>query len=149
MYHDLLKKIADEMKQLGRAMQPICAFSELETLRKKSLQKLGMAVPEPYTAFLALTDGLDWNGLVVYASKRTAIVGFPDRYIEGYIEGNQDYRDFPPLKDYLIFAEDGVVLFTYRISASEYQVVTVVGLTLLESFRSFDELLANALQGHL
>jgi hypothetical protein len=149
MYHDLLKQIESEMRRFGMALQPPCSSAQLETLRRKAVQHLGNTIPDAYIAFLIDANGLDWNGLVVYATERTPIVGYPDRFIEGFVEGNLSYRDYHPLKDYLIFAEDGVVLFTYRLSASEYQIVTTVGLSLLESFKTFDELMANALKGHL
>jgi len=95
-----------------------------------------------------LADGLDWNGLVIYASKRSQLVGSA-RTIEGFIEGNIDYRDFDNCSDYLIFGDDGTVLFALQTKTQKYQVVTIVGLTVLESFDSFDDLLSNAFNGHL
>lgn len=149
MYQGLIKQIANEMQRFGLTQQPACSLNDIEILKRNALNELGHTIPDAYIAFLSVLDGLDWNGLVVYASKRSPIVGFTDRFIEGFVEGNLTYQDFEPLKDYLIFADDGDALFTYQISTSKYQVVTSVGLTLLESFNTFDELLYNALQSHL
>lgn len=149
MYQDLIKQIANERKRFGLEMQPPCCPNAIERLKTNAARELGHTIPDAYAAFLSHVNGLSWNGLVVYASERSLIVGRTDGFIEGFVEGNLDYRDFEPLKDYLIFAEDGVVLFAYQISTSKYQVVTTVGLTLLESFDTFDELLCDALKGHL
>lgn len=149
MYQDLIKQIANEMKRFGLTQQPACSPNDIDTLKRNALHELGHTIPGAYLAFLSVVNGLDWNGLVVYASERSPIVGFTDRFIEGFVEGNLAYRDFEPLKGYLIFADDGDALFTYQISTSKYQVVASVGLTLLESFNTFDELLCNALQSHL
>ncbi len=149
MYQDLIKQIAEEMKRFGLTQQPACSPNDIEILKMNSFHELGHTIPDGYIAFLSVVNGLDWNGLVVYASKRSQIVGFSDRFIEGFVAGNLAYQDFEPMKDYLIFADDGDALFTYQISTSKFQVVTSVGLTLLESFNTFDELLYDALQCHL
>ena len=147
MYQDLVKQIAGEMKRFGMTQQPACSPNDIETLKRNAVHKLECAVPDGYLAFLSVVNGLDWNGLVVYASQPSLIVGFTDRFIEGFVEGNLTYRDFEPLKGHLIFADDGDALFTYQISTSKYQVLTSVSLSLLESFDTFDELLCKALQG--
>jgi hypothetical protein len=149
MYQALLETVRDRMKSYGEGSQPPCSPSELEKLRNRAVHELGHAVPDVYAAFLALANGLDWNGLVVYASERTPIVGHTDRFIEGYVEANLDYRGFDPLSNYLIFADDGVVFYTYHISLARYEVILRVGLSVLESFGSFDELLVSAFKGHL
>jgi hypothetical protein len=121
----------------------------LKKLRLRAAQELGHDIPQQYADFLAITDGLDWNGLVVYASERTPIVGYSDRFIEGFVEGNLNYRDFEPMNGFLVFADDGVALYAYCISARQFQVILSVGLSVLKSFPTFDELLASAFQDHV
>ena len=117
------------MKRFGMTQQPACSPNDIETLKRNAVDKLECAVSDGFLAFLSVVNGLDWNGLVVYASQPSLIVGFNDRFIEGFVEGNLTYRDFEPLKGHLIFADDGDALFTYQVSTSKYQVLTSVGLS--------------------
>lgn len=118
-------------------------------MRSRAKHELGHEIPDEYAALLATCNGLDWNGLVVYASERTRIVGYSDRFVEGFVEANRDHREFEPMKDFLVFADDGTVVYTYCISRNKFQEVTSVGLSVLEEFDTFDDLLRNALESHL
>lgn len=149
MYQATLKRILERMRKGGRWVPPPCPPLSLARLKSQSIERLGCPIPEAYAEFLAGQDGLDWNGLVVYASERTTDAGGRGLFLEGLIEGNLDYRDFEPMRDYLVFAEDGTVCFTYCVSAAEYRVITTVGLTVLEAYCTFEELLADALEGHV
>lgn len=149
MYEQLLVAVVERMQLYGECLQPICSDECLQDLQLRARLQLGRDVPDEYCRFLMKANGLDWNGLVVYASERAPIVGYPDRFIEGFVEANLGYRDHEALKDYLIFADDGVVFFTYHISQGTYDVILRVGLSLLETFSSFDKLLMNALSGVL
>jgi hypothetical protein len=146
MYDHLMQRIADEMKRFGRDLQPPCRGEDLETLKRTAIEELGQTVPEGYARFLSKNDGFSWNGLLIFATKRKPFVGRTGAFLAGFVEENLGYWDCEPLKDYLIFAEDGVVFYTYHISANSYDTILRVGLTMLESFDSFDKLIASALK---
>jgi len=149
VFNDYLKTIAARMKSYGEHMQPSCSDVDLISLKLRAKQKLGSEIPNGYEQFLKETNGLDWNGLVIYGSERRPIVGYSDRILEGFVEANLDFRDFDPFSDFLIFADDGVALFTYHIKHDKYEIILRVGLSLLESFDTFDKLLSKALSGRL
>jgi hypothetical protein len=117
-------------------------------LRLRSQKALSFDIPDEYCDFLKITNGLDWNGLVVYASKRSLIAGYTDRFIEGFVEGNLLAYDCEPNRKWVVFAEDGTVLFAFHRERLRFEVVTAVGLSVLETFDTFEELLANAFQSH-
>jgi len=147
--NQLFNELTVKIKHYGRSLQPPSSDNKLNALRVRSRQELGCDISNDYCDLLATVNGLDWNGLVIYANERVPIPGYSDRFIEGFVEGNLDFRDFEPWKDYLIYADDGVVLFTYHISQQRYEVVLRVGMSLLESFDTFNDLLTNALSGHM
>jgi hypothetical protein len=149
MYDTLLNTIEERMHSYGESLQAPCPTECLKNLRLRAKLELGCDIPDQYGSFLTKANGLDWNGVVVYACERTPIVGYSDRFIDGFVEANLDFRDHEPMKDYLVFADDGVALFTYHITESKYEVITRVGLSLLESFNAFDDLLTNTLSGHM
>jgi len=137
------------MRSYAEQLQPPCSDAELHALRHRARLELGHDAPDEYVRFLKRANGIDWNGLVIYASERAPIVGHADRSIDGFVDANLDFRDHSAFADYLVFADDGVALFVYHVTRSVYQAITRVGLVDLESFRSFDDLIANALSGHI
>ena len=66
-----------------------------------------------------------------------------------FVEANLDFRDDESFTDYLVFADDGDTLFTYNINEGNFESILRVGLELLDSFDTFDELISNALSDHL
>jgi hypothetical protein len=149
MFNKLLDAVIERKRSRGKNLQPPCTAECLNSLGRQAKLQLGYEIPKEYANFLSEMNGLDWNGIVIYACARTPLVGYADRFIDGFIEANLDFREYEPMKDYVVFADDGVALFTWHVSNSKYEVITRVGLSSLESFRSIDELLANALAGHL
>lgn len=148
MYQELLKTIGERASSYGESLQPPCSTESLAALHNRVQDELGVQLPEEFAAFLAKVNGLDWNGLVIYASERSPIVGYTDRFIEGIVEGNLSHRDQEPMNDFLVFGDDGDALYTFCISDRSYQVITTIGLTVLETFATFDELLTNAMEAH-
>jgi hypothetical protein len=148
-YVSLLRQIEAKMHSYGMALQPPCPSDAIRKLNAASLKQLSHRIPDGYANLLALMNGLDWNGLVIYASHRTSIVGHSDRLIEGFIDGNLAYRDFEPMKEYLVFGDDGTSLYVYHTSEALYQIILSVGLSVMESFESFESMIATALEEHL
>jgi hypothetical protein len=148
-YQSLLAQIAEMGATYGVALQPAGTLPKIGAFRNEASARLSCSIPEDYCEFLAIADGLDWNGLVIYASERTRIVGCSDRFIEGFIQANLDYRESGVLDQYLLFAEDGTVFYALNLSEQSYRVILMVGLTVLDTFSTFDELITTALQEHL
>lgn len=153
IYNELIKEIGSEMSRLSRqALQPPCTANDLEKLKQTSLRDLGYGIPAEYACFLADTNGLVWNGLSIYGSKSMPLNGLPDYSVEGFVDANRHYRSLrrgDPMQDYIVFGEDSVVFFAYHIPPGVYEVITIVGMTALETYMSFDELLIDALRGHV
>jgi len=150
MYDELLKEV--ELRMAPGSLQPPCSRERIEKLEQRSIRMLGHAIPFGYGRFLSVADGFIWNGLKIYGSANSHAVRHPNLKIDGFIEANLEYRDLrdgDPMEDYLIFAEDSVTFFVYHIPREVYEVFTIVGMTILETFETFDELLVDAFKGHL
>lgn len=147
-WQSLLSAIQDEMRTYGLSTQPACDDKAIESLSKNVVEQFKVELPASYKAFLRHVNGLDWNGLVLYASARSQLAGFADRSIEGIIEANTLHRDDVGLKDYLALGEDGTVLYAYHIPSRAYRVLTSVGHSVLETHTDCDSLIAAALTAH-
>lgn len=146
MYKELLTNVAAWMKANSLQMQPPARETDVLDLRARARAELGAELPEEYCALLRETDGLDANGLVVYATRTSTIAGHDDRSIEGFVEANLGWRDLEDNRNYLFFAESGISLFSFHLGDRRYRVLDRSSGSLVEEVVTFDELVAHALE---
>lgn len=121
----------------------------MQRLIERARAELGAELPIEYLDFLRLTNGLDWNGVVLYATEAVPIVGHADRSIEGMVDANLDLRDDERFQDLLVLGSDGMNLYTCRISAPAYALYDEVPHQLVDSTDTCDGLLTRALMRSL
>lgn len=148
-YHQLLETIAQEHQKFQQSMQPPCNPQKLIQLKEKVENQLNCTLPDGYIEFLSITNGLDWNGLLIFASETIPIVGYTDRKIPGFVDMNLLYRENEDCLDLLFFGESGIDSYVYCISAKQYQILDRVSLSLTETFDSFEMLIYEAFQCNL
>src|SRR5688572_29761582 len=78
MYRQLLAEVRTEQARYGGHRQPPCTEERLALLRRRVREELGAELPDEYAAFLREQDGLNYNGLFIYASETRPIVGVRD-----------------------------------------------------------------------
>lgn len=144
MIEQLMTHVLQEMRKMGSTPQPPCPRGRIEELRRTVLQEFGQTLPEEYLRALSIVDGLAWCGVHLFSSDLSQWVRRACTVPYGFLEMNRCSRDFEPNCDYLIFADDGVANYTYCISARQYQVVLTVGLTLMATYDTFEELMMDA-----
>lgn len=149
MYEQLLTRVGEEQARYGERSQPPCTEERLERLRRRALEELNAEVPEEYAAFLRAQDGLNHNGLFIYASETSPVAGGTDATIEGFVEANLGWRDDEFFNDYLVFGEGNMDLYVRHLPTGEYQVIDRTPGNLIEAPPSFDQLIAAALKAHL
>lgn len=150
MYESLLRELAKKRAKYSQSMQPPCEEGKIEQLEREALAKLSTALPDEYIEFLKITNGLDWNGLLIYACETTPISGYTDRFIPGFLETNlRTRKECEPCRDFLFFGDSGIDAYAYKISSSEYQILDRSSMELTETFSSFDDLISEALRIHL
>lgn len=145
MYQKLLKRVAEEQRRFDSGLQPPGTEEQLQFLVARAGHDLHTDLPAEHLDFLRLTNGLDWNGVVVYASDTVPIVGHPDRSIPGIVEMNLNYREDPRFKDLLVIGSNGMDIYSYRISTGEYEVYDEVPHELIDTIPEFDDLMTRAL----
>lgn len=150
MYQNLLQEIARKRAKYSQSMQPPCAAEKLDRLRRQVLEELSTPLPGEYIEFLKITDGLDWNGLLIYACETVPVAGYSDRFVPGFLETNLRTREeCEPCSDYLFFGDASIDAYAYKISEREYQILDRSSLELTDTFPSFDALISEALRAHL
>jgi hypothetical protein len=148
-YHQFLEIIAQEQQEFQQSMQPPCNPQKLIQLKEQVENQLNCTLPDGYIEFLSITNGLEWNGLQIFASETMPIVGYTDGKIPGFVDMNLLYRENEDCLDLLFFGESGIDSYVYCISTKQYQILDRVSLSLTETFDSFEMLIYEAFQCHL
>ncbi len=91
--YSLLDQIRARSEGYGDSMQPPAKPDEIDGMVRRSADQLRYDVERRYIEFLRLHNGLDWNGFSVYATSIVPIVGYEDRYINGFVEANVQYLE--------------------------------------------------------
>jgi hypothetical protein len=146
MYEAVLAEIQVRMEEDGDALQPPAGEAAVQALVARTRAELKAELPEPYAHFLRRHNGLDWNGLVVFATEPSPIVGYADRTIAGFIETNLARRDIAELRDYLIFASTGDEEYCLAVPSKKFVMLDAVSTDEIETYASFGVMLAAALQ---
>ncbi len=149
MYQRLLAEVRAAQTRYGEQSQPPCTDDRLAQLRRRVREELSADLPDDYAAFLRSQDGLNHNGLFIYASETSPVAGAPDATIEGLVEANLGWRDDDHFNDYLVFGEGNMDLYVRHLPTGDYQVIDRTPGNLIETHPSFDQLIAAALKAHL
>jgi hypothetical protein len=65
MYETLLDSIIANKRQYGERPQPPRPANELARLRIQAQRDLSFDIPNEYSEFLSIANGLVWNGLCI------------------------------------------------------------------------------------
>jgi hypothetical protein len=146
-YLSILKQVETEQEKYGEKFQPSATDTEILHLIDDAKKSLSADIPKEYADFLKITNGLISENLHIYASQRSLLVGYPDTYIDGFVEMNLIARDVEKSKDLLIFGSSGNIdLYVQKISTQEYQILDYTSLSLTKQVTSFDTLIVEALK---
>ena len=79
------------------------------------VQTFKFNIPSVFVNILEITNGIDNNGTVLYATERTLINGYEDRYIDGLLEANEEWHTSTDFAAYIFYADSEQYLFVQNI----------------------------------
>jgi len=142
----VLGGITAEKESYGMKMQPPCAEADITRLQREVKKKLHAELPPEFTSFLRLTDGLDYDGLVIFGHKTQPIAGCEKRALDGVVEANRRLRDNEELKAFLVLGESEDSLYAFDPKAARFVTLDNGSLERGTAFKTFGELFLDAMQ---
>lgn len=147
----LLNEIEADLADFGEPVDAPASAEQTAILQADTISQLAYALPAEYLELLATHDGLDCNGVQVYASEPKTEDNGSDRleYLKrGFIEANLIWREYEPNKQYAFFAESGDKLYCHNLKAGKFEIVDRLTKTPIyepSSFSTFNGLLKQVL----
>jgi hypothetical protein len=142
---EILREVHAHERKYGWFIEPPASPQEIATLKERTHAELGNDLPEEYAAFLSVSNGLDWNGTVFYATERWTKT--PERpFLEGVIDANLDFPDFEEFSRWLVLGESGMEMYVCDPGPQPFRVVDKVSLDVYEQFDSFEQLFAKVIR---
>ncbi len=148
MTTDPLALIQAEQRRAGERVHPGASAAACQALNDEVRRRHGVDLPAGYLAFLRRSDGLDFNGLVIYDSAST-----PEKPRQGFWQGllaaNEAWRDDPAMADWLVLGDNDTDLLAWHLPSGVFSRLDRVGLDRGKSFTDVEALLDQALQERL
>jgi hypothetical protein len=123
MYEKLLKRLQQIQAKKGLHVEPPCPVEKIRRLQAECAKRFGNPLPPGYASFLSLSNGLDFNGFVLYGQKRRQR-SEKARFLEGFIEANKDGREsFPEAESYLVIGDSDLDEYGWSIEREQYEIL--------------------------
>lgn len=124
----LLAEIKQERQSRRRAvpMQPPASHEQLQKLASRASEELNYRFPATYLEMLSVADGIDSNGILLYASETQLLAGNtarPDYIIEGVVEANLLWRDYESNQKYVFYGEAGDMVYCHNLTTDKFQIM--------------------------
>lgn len=146
-WKDLLIDIEKIEKKYGSSLRTPASDTEIIKMNHTIQQKLGnIIIPEPYIGFLKEVNGLDFNGLVMYGVDEELLEKETDEEIHGFIETNELWYENEWQKQYIFLGDSDTAWYCYAPKENVYVELDKPSGTFMQSFKSFDAMLSDALE---
>ena len=150
---DALQAVRASREKRGLPMQPPCNPDDLKRLCDESLRWFGVEPPRGYLDFLRMTDGMNENGLHVYASHPSRDAGSDvlgvAYVVAGFVEENAGHRlDREGYDGLLVFAYSSLYVHVQDIASGKFGLLpheNEPGAP-QEVFDTFEDLMLDAIQ---
>ena len=140
-FREVLDAIVREMRPYTPSFElhPPATEAEIDDLRRQAVRSLGAELPEAYLDLLRLADGVQFDGVIVYASHRAPDAD-PHAAPPSLVEANLSLREADVFGDYVVFGGADDLLLALHRPTGEYQALDPFGLDADEAFDSFNAL---------
>ena len=117
-----------------RPLQPPATATAIDALALAVRERFGIELSAELRELYAIADGIDHDGLQIFATARAPFASTPSRSINGLLEMNDAYGDFGGLEGRVIVGNDnGPVIWGLGADATVKLVTAGSDLTLYPS----------------
>ncbi len=148
MMIEVLDLIAADQQRAGEVSQPPAREDGIRALALAMKSEFNAQLPIDFAAFLKQSNGLDYNGLVIYGSDQTPENTGPGGFWQGLIAANQEWRS-GGCHDYLIIGETELDILTVEYDGTQPARRDRVSGDVIQRYGSVAEMLATLMRERL
>lgn len=131
----------DQIKRLDGVVRAPATEEQVKLLEAEILDEFDVELPMDYVEFLKSSNGIMWNGLVLYATDE--VEDAPDgARIPAFRERNEHFDDYLEIDEYMILGDFDDELIVYNLETLEYMQLDMVSLDINERFASLEGLMS-------
>ena len=139
---DLLAAVNTRKRAFAEMIQPPASPEAIARLRRLARDALRTDLPESYVTFLRRNDGLAFNNCEIYAATERK-----KPYLPGFVEVNEILIEGG--RRYVFYGDTGDELYAQDRMSRAWVALDRPSLSVLETFPSFDAMLAQVLRDSL
>lgn len=145
-----MKKLIEKVKFIanswGEELEPPVLEVELQNFSAKLQKNYSITIPLQYAMFLQIVDGLEFNGLIIYGTKKSIMDPYSSSLdffeMNNVFQGELRDRGY----DIIIIGEDSTGLLSFDNKMNQFQYRDRIGLDRVESFTSFEQMLKEEIE---
>ena len=146
---ETIEAVLADKNKFGEAVQPPAASIAIEIAQAKIKLDFEAELPDDFISFLKITNGIDFNGAVLYGADQTVIERGPGDFWQGIVEANTLWREGAERSDILIIGETDMDLFAVDLGGLCPHLQDKVGGDVIEEFASVAEGIETILRARL
>lgn len=112
-------------------------------------ETIGVKPPDDLTDVLLLTNGIEWNGYILYGVDRDSFPTPPEYSVYGLIEQNEIWYEVEEQRAYLFLGEGSISWYVYEITTGRYLELDNPSGREIGTFPSFSEMFEKLLDDSL
>ena len=144
----VLEAVAADQIQAGEVVQPPGSLDAIKLVRDNLRKAFDATLPPDVAAFLTKTNGLDYNGLVIYGCSQSPERPGPGGFWQGLIEANRLWRD-GSVSAFLIIGETDMDLLTVDLTGRDATLRDKVSHDVNERFDTVSGMIETVLKRRL
>lgn len=150
MWQDALKKVHDmRCKFYGSGVNPGAPMESITLWEKCLDEDFGITLPTEYTEMLKVSNGVEWNGFILYGVDNGYFPEAVDYSVYGFIEQNAIWHENPDQKKYIFFGESNISWYVYDLQRKCYMELDNPSGCEMQEYQSFEGLFEKLLEDSL
>ena len=135
----VIERAQAAQEAVGETVQPPAEPARIAAAEMMLRRDFGAVLPADYAAFLRASDGVDFDGLVLYGSWQSDAARGPAGFWQGLGEANRLWREGPGHSRYLVLGETDIDLLTVGLDGTDVVLRDKVSGDVNERFASVGE----------
>lgn len=147
--HVVIEQVHSDQAKYGEARQGPATAEQISKAREEVRVRFGAVLPDDFVAFLQRSNGVSYNGAVIYGASQSEAAPGPNGFWQGIVAANAAWREGPGHSGYLVLGDTDLDLLTVDLTGERAVLRDKVSSDVNEQFNSVAEAIEAILRERL